>query len=169
MRIGIDVGGTNTDAVLMEGRHVVGWAKLLEGHLEEVVSCSNHDHKKYDFLAVQCGHKTSVLAYRRVCPEPSPFMTYTSVFGVPVVSRSLWNAMSGGTSGAHDGLYWYWTQYCVAPTCSGAESAPVSASTTKTTPARPTTATTRSSMPNPGFLRSAHTRPVDQRQARNRH
>lgn len=27
MRIGIDVGGTNTDAVLMEGRTVVGWAK----------------------------------------------------------------------------------------------------------------------------------------------
>ena len=27
MRIGIDVGGTNTDAVLMEGRKVVGWAK----------------------------------------------------------------------------------------------------------------------------------------------
>jgi len=27
MRIGIDVGGTNTDAVLMTGRTVVGWAK----------------------------------------------------------------------------------------------------------------------------------------------
>ncbi len=27
MRIGIDVGGTNTDAVLMEGRTVLGWAK----------------------------------------------------------------------------------------------------------------------------------------------
>ena len=27
MRIGIDVGGTNTDAVLMEGREVIGWAK----------------------------------------------------------------------------------------------------------------------------------------------
>jgi len=27
MRIGIDVGGTNTDAVLMEGRRVAGWAK----------------------------------------------------------------------------------------------------------------------------------------------
>lgn len=27
MRIGIDVGGTNTDAVLMKGREVVGWAK----------------------------------------------------------------------------------------------------------------------------------------------
>src|SRR5262245_28070381 len=27
MRIGIDVGGTNTDAVLMDGRQVVGWAK----------------------------------------------------------------------------------------------------------------------------------------------
>ncbi len=27
MRIGIDVGGTNTDAVLMDGRTVVGWAK----------------------------------------------------------------------------------------------------------------------------------------------
>lgn len=27
MRIGIDVGGTNTDAVLMDGRHVAGWAK----------------------------------------------------------------------------------------------------------------------------------------------
>ena len=27
MRIGIDVGGTNTDAVLMDGRRVVGWAK----------------------------------------------------------------------------------------------------------------------------------------------
>ncbi len=27
MRIGIDVGGTNTDAVLMDGRKVVGWAK----------------------------------------------------------------------------------------------------------------------------------------------
>ena len=27
MRIGIDVGGTNTDAVLMDGRSVVGWAK----------------------------------------------------------------------------------------------------------------------------------------------
>ena len=27
MRIGIDVGGTNTDAVLMEGPTVVGWVK----------------------------------------------------------------------------------------------------------------------------------------------
>lgn len=27
MRIGIDVGGTNTDAVLMDGRKVIGWAK----------------------------------------------------------------------------------------------------------------------------------------------
>ncbi|MCB0056303.1 MAG: hypothetical protein KDE45_04720, partial [Caldilineaceae bacterium] len=27
MRIGIDVGGTNTDAVLMDGRTVRGWAK----------------------------------------------------------------------------------------------------------------------------------------------
>lgn len=27
MRIGIDVGGTNTDAVLMDGRNVVGWTK----------------------------------------------------------------------------------------------------------------------------------------------
>ncbi|MBI3732342.1 MAG: hydantoinase/oxoprolinase family protein [Chloroflexi bacterium] len=27
MRIGIDVGGTNTDAVLMDGRYVVAWAK----------------------------------------------------------------------------------------------------------------------------------------------
>ena len=27
MRIGIDVGGTNTDAVLMDGRTVAGWAK----------------------------------------------------------------------------------------------------------------------------------------------
>jgi len=27
MRVGIDVGGTNTDAVLMEGRNVLGWAK----------------------------------------------------------------------------------------------------------------------------------------------
>jgi N-methylhydantoinase A/oxoprolinase/acetone carboxylase beta subunit len=27
MRIGIDVGGTNTDAVLMDGRKVMGWAK----------------------------------------------------------------------------------------------------------------------------------------------
>lgn len=27
MRIGIDVGGTNTDAVLMDGRRVVGWVK----------------------------------------------------------------------------------------------------------------------------------------------
>src|SRR5437763_1791148 len=27
MRIGIDVGGTNTDAVLMDGKRVVGWAK----------------------------------------------------------------------------------------------------------------------------------------------
>ena len=27
MRIGIDVGGTNTDAVLMDGHSVVGWAK----------------------------------------------------------------------------------------------------------------------------------------------
>lgn len=27
LRIGIDVGGTNTDAVLMDGRSVVGWAK----------------------------------------------------------------------------------------------------------------------------------------------
>ena len=26
-RIGIDVGGTNTDAVLMQGREVVGWVK----------------------------------------------------------------------------------------------------------------------------------------------
>jgi N-methylhydantoinase A/oxoprolinase/acetone carboxylase beta subunit len=29
MRIGIDVGGTNTDAVLMDGKRVVGWAKSL--------------------------------------------------------------------------------------------------------------------------------------------
>ena len=28
-RIGIDVGGTNTDAVLMQGREVVGWTKTL--------------------------------------------------------------------------------------------------------------------------------------------
>lgn len=27
MRIGIDVGGTNTDAVLMEGASVIGWVK----------------------------------------------------------------------------------------------------------------------------------------------
>src|SRR3954451_20672427 len=27
MRVGIDVGGTNTDAVLMQGRQVLGWAK----------------------------------------------------------------------------------------------------------------------------------------------
>jgi Hydantoinase/oxoprolinase N-terminal region len=28
-RIGIDVGGTNTDAVLMQGQEVVGWVKTL--------------------------------------------------------------------------------------------------------------------------------------------
>jgi len=27
MRIGVDVGGTNTDAVLMDGTKVVGWFK----------------------------------------------------------------------------------------------------------------------------------------------
>ena len=27
MRIGVDVGGTNTDAVLMDGTNVVGWTK----------------------------------------------------------------------------------------------------------------------------------------------
>jgi len=27
MRIGVDVGGTNTDAVLMDGEEVVGWHK----------------------------------------------------------------------------------------------------------------------------------------------
>ena len=32
MRIGIDVGGTNTDAVLMDGRTVVGWAKSPTTH-----------------------------------------------------------------------------------------------------------------------------------------
>src|SRR5262249_30835434 len=83
--------------------------------------------------------KALSLANRRVWPEPSAFMMYTSVYKPE--SRLLWKAISGGTSGAHP-----CTQYWVAAAGEGALSATLSASTTKTTLPDPTIATTRPSM-----------------------
>ena len=74
MRIGIDVGGTNTDAVVMNGRIVVATTKtpttenITDGivtALSAVVSESGLDVKKLDGVMIGTTHFTNAMVERR--------------------------------------------------------------------------------------------------------
>jgi N-methylhydantoinase A/oxoprolinase/acetone carboxylase beta subunit len=74
MRIGIDVGGTNTDAVLMDGHRVVSWAKtpttpqVTEGiktALRAIVTDSGLDVKQLDGVMIGTTHFTNAVVERK--------------------------------------------------------------------------------------------------------
>lgn len=74
LRIGIDVGGTNTDAVLLEGRQVVGWVKAtttadVTGGITTALQqlLARHPVKLQDIRGVMIGttHFTNAVVQRR--------------------------------------------------------------------------------------------------------
>ena len=78
MRIGIDVGGTNTDAVLMDGRRVVAAVKrattsdvtggIVEA-LEGVLRDGSADASSIEAVMIGTTHFTNAFVERRVAPE----------------------------------------------------------------------------------------------------
>ena len=74
MRIGIDVGGTNTDAVVMDGEHVVTTTKTpttenitdgIVSALRTVVKDSNLDVGSIDGVMIGTTHFTNAMVERR--------------------------------------------------------------------------------------------------------
>ena len=74
MRIGIDVGGTNTDAVLMNGRSVVGWRKKpttpdvgtgIISVLRELMTQTNVRPEQIQAVMIGTTHFTNAIVERR--------------------------------------------------------------------------------------------------------
>ncbi|MEZ4667361.1 MAG: hydantoinase/oxoprolinase family protein [Anaerolineae bacterium] len=74
MRIGIDVGGTNTDAVLMDGRTVVGWAKSpttrdvssgITNVLKDLLNKTGADPKTVSAVMLGTTHFTNAVVERK--------------------------------------------------------------------------------------------------------
>jgi N-methylhydantoinase A/oxoprolinase/acetone carboxylase beta subunit len=74
MRIGIDVGGTNTDAVLMDGRTVAGWAKSpttkdvssgITNVLTDLLAKSQVSPDRIDAVMLGTTHFTNAVVVRR--------------------------------------------------------------------------------------------------------
>ncbi|HET9016090.1 MAG TPA: hydantoinase/oxoprolinase family protein, partial [Thermomicrobiaceae bacterium] len=74
MRIGIDVGGTNTDAVLMDGREVVTWSKrpttenVIDGiiaALRDVLAHPEVSPRDVDAVMIGTTHFTNAVVQRR--------------------------------------------------------------------------------------------------------
>ncbi|MEZ4717991.1 MAG: hydantoinase/oxoprolinase family protein [Caldilineaceae bacterium] len=74
MRIGIDVGGTNTDAVLMDGRNVRGWAKApttddvsggITRALTDLMTASHVAPGAVDAVMLGTTHFTNAVVERR--------------------------------------------------------------------------------------------------------
>ena len=74
MRIGIDVGGTNTDAVLMDGRSVVGWTKTpttsdvtsgISAALQTILADSGVQPDQIDAVMIGTTHFTNAVVERR--------------------------------------------------------------------------------------------------------
>jgi N-methylhydantoinase A/oxoprolinase/acetone carboxylase beta subunit len=74
MRIGIDVGGTNTDAVLMEGRNVIGWYKTpttpdvttgITTALQNVLKETNTSVDQIDAVMIGTTHFTNAVVERK--------------------------------------------------------------------------------------------------------
>ena len=78
MRIGIDVGGTNTDIVLMDGREVLAWHKTpttadvttgIVNSLEYIIQEANLDTAKIDGVMIGTTHFTNAVVERRHLQE----------------------------------------------------------------------------------------------------
>lgn len=74
MRIGIDVGGTNTDAVLMDGRSVVGWTKTpttpdvtagITAALKTILADTGVRPDQIDAVMIGTTHFTNAVVERR--------------------------------------------------------------------------------------------------------
>ncbi len=74
MRIGIDVGGTNTDAVVMDGRTVVGWTKTpttpdvtsgITTALRQVLADTQVRPEQIDAVMIGTTHFTNAVVERR--------------------------------------------------------------------------------------------------------
>jgi N-methylhydantoinase A/oxoprolinase/acetone carboxylase beta subunit len=74
MKLGIDVGGTNTDAVLMDGRQVVGWHKTpttsdvtsgIINSLKAVISDTNIRLSEIDGVMIGTTHFTNAVVERK--------------------------------------------------------------------------------------------------------
>lgn len=74
MRIGIDVGGTNTDAVLMDGRKVVSWYKTpttsdvtsgIINALKAIIEETSLDVSKIDGVMIGTTHFTNAVVERK--------------------------------------------------------------------------------------------------------
>lgn len=74
MRIGIDVGGTNTDAVLLEGREVISWAKRpttpnvtdgIRAALQAVLSSTDVAPRDIGAVMIGTTHFTNAVVQRR--------------------------------------------------------------------------------------------------------
>lgn len=74
MRIGIDVGGTNTDAVLMEGRDVIGWHKTpttagvttgITTALQNVLTETDTSVDQIDAVMIGTTHFTNAVVERK--------------------------------------------------------------------------------------------------------
>ena len=91
MRIGIDVGGTNTDAVLMDGQTVVSWTKtpttpnVTEGittALRAIVIDSGLNVKELDGVMIGTTHFTNAVVERRRLAADSLYPAGTARDGV---------------------------------------------------------------------------------------
>ena len=78
MKIGIDVGGTNTDAVLMDGRNVVAWTKSpttsdvtsgIINALKTIVADANLDVSQVDGVMIGTTHFTNAVVERKHLQE----------------------------------------------------------------------------------------------------
>lgn len=74
MRVGVDVGGTNTDAVLMEGEEVIAWAKNpttpevsrgVASAIEEVIRKGGIQRESVSSVMVGTTHFTNALVERK--------------------------------------------------------------------------------------------------------
>ena len=74
MRIGVDVGGTNTDAVVMEGTKVLGWVKTpttpdvtsgIVAALKDVLEQTKVSREEIDAIMIGTTHFTNAVVERR--------------------------------------------------------------------------------------------------------